>query len=624
LKVTDTSNLTGATTTTATIAAAGPSNVNGVVYDGQQPISGAHVYILAANTTGYGQPSISLLNASATGLSDSVGAYVLSAEDGGFIWSGDYSCSPGTQVYVYARGGTTSAGTNSASGLMAAIGTCPSTGNFNADSYIWVNEVSTVAAAYALAGFATDATHVSSSGTPLAQIGVANAFANAANLETLSSGFALNTTPAGNGIVPQADIYTLANILSACIDSNGPSSHSCSTLFSNAMSNGSSGVTPSDTATAAINIAHNPGANITALYALPINSPPFLPSLTALPNDFTIALQFSGGGLIVPLGIAIDGYGNAWMANTCNGCGITELSSMGAAVSPPSGYWPDDLDVPQTIAIDGSGNVWCAADGFGSGYVLYEFSSAGLEISPYYGYPGVDNGGSSGFPVFIAIDGSNDIWVTLDIGSTISEFSPSGTALPLIGTYTGGGLDETGNVAIDGYGNVWTANIQGNSLTELSNSGIAISPATGFTGGGLHGPIGIAIDADGNVWATNEYQVPKEISKISNSGMAISPPNGYTGGGVGQIAIDGAGNVWVASGSLSEYSNAGVALSPSTGFRGGGTGDTGQIAVDGSGNVWVTIPGSETYGVIEYIGAGTPVVTPLSIGVKNNTLGTRP
>jgi hypothetical protein len=126
------------------------------------------------------------------------------------------------------------------------------------------------------------------------------------------------------------------------------------------------------------------------------------------------------------------------------------------------------------------------------------------------------------------------------------------------------------------------------------------------------------------VWATNEYQVPKEISKISNSGMAISPPNGYTGGGVGQIAIDGAGNVWVASGSLSEYSNAGVALSPSTGFRGGGTGDTGQIAVDGSGNVWVTIPGSETYGVIEYIGAGTPVVTPLSIGVKNNTLGTRP
>ena len=39
--------------------------------------------------------------------------------------------------------------------------------------------------AYALAGFATDATHVSSSGTAAAKLGIANAFINAAILETL-------------------------------------------------------------------------------------------------------------------------------------------------------------------------------------------------------------------------------------------------------------------------------------------------------------------------------------------------------------------------------------------------------------------------------------------------------
>jgi hypothetical protein len=43
------------------------------------------------------------------------------------------------------------------------------------------------------------------------------------------------------------------------------------------------------------------------------------------------------------------------------------------------------------------------------------------------------------------------------------------------------------------------------------------------------------------------------------------------------------------------------------------------IATDLSGDVWIT-HGS----VIEFIGASTPVVTPLSVGVKNHTIATRP
>jgi hypothetical protein len=43
------------------------------------------------------------------------------------------------------------------------------------------------------------------------------------------------------------------------------------------------------------------------------------------------------------------------------------------------------------------------------------------------------------------------------------------------------------------------------------------------------------------------------------------------------------------------------------------------IATDPSGDIWIT-SGS----VIEFIGASTPVVTPLSVGVKNHTIATRP
>jgi hypothetical protein len=46
-----------------------------------------------------------------------------------------------------------------------------------------------------------------------------------------------------------------------------------------------------------------------------------------------------------------------------------------------------------------------------------------------------------------------------------------------------------------------------------------------------------------------------------------------------------------------------------------------RVAIDGSGNVWVLLAGNS---VTEYIGVATPVVTPLSLGVKNKKLAAKP
>jgi len=171
--------------------------LQGKVHGGQSPIVGAHVYLLAANTTGYGAASVSLLTAGTGRTLDSSGGptngfyYVTTDANGDFSITGDYSCTANTQVYAYALGGNPGAGTNPAAGLMAALGNCPAADNFLTTApYLFVNEVSTVAAAYAMAGFATDALHVSSSGTAAAKLGIANAFVNAAVLETLSTGVA--------------------------------------------------------------------------------------------------------------------------------------------------------------------------------------------------------------------------------------------------------------------------------------------------------------------------------------------------------------------------------------------------------------------------------------------------
>ena len=287
------------------VAQSGLSGVRlaGTVRGGQQPIVGAHVYLLEANTAitfvpgssavpvVNGQDSVSLLSQAQTGTADSVGAYVTSDSNGNFSVTGDYSCMPNGQVYLYALGGNPGSGANSAAGLMAVLGNCPGTGNFSsAVPYVVVNEVSTVAAAYAMAAFATDATGVWSTGTLLAQTGITNAFANAANLADLSTGAALTTTPVGNLTVPQAEINTLANILAACVNSTGAGSSACSVLLNNAQSGGSSGTVPSDTATAAINIANHPGSNVASLYALASAPPPFSPSLTSQPSNFTMPL----------------------------------------------------------------------------------------------------------------------------------------------------------------------------------------------------------------------------------------------------------------------------------------------------------------------------------------------
>jgi lysophospholipase L1-like esterase len=282
-------------------AQSGPSGARlaGTVRGGQQPIVGARVYLLAANTANMfnsdnpatpvanGQTSVPVLNYALVGnVGDTIGPYVTTDANGNFSLTGLYSCTPGTQVYLYSQGGAPGgAGNSSWAALMAVLGTCPATGDFSGSiPFISVNEVSTIAAAYAMADFATDPTHVWSTGTLPAQSGVANAFANAANLANLGTGAALTSS------APQTEINSLANILAACVNSNSFQSSSCSILFDNAQPTGSNPVYPTNTAMAAVNIAHNPTANIAALFSAASSSPPFEPSLTSQPVDFTIPL----------------------------------------------------------------------------------------------------------------------------------------------------------------------------------------------------------------------------------------------------------------------------------------------------------------------------------------------
>jgi hypothetical protein len=616
--------------------------LHGSVHGGQNPIAGAHVYLYAINTTGYGGPGIvaSSTNASVSLLESGTGTaedtnghyYVTTDQSGNFTITNDYTCpSNYAHTYFYASGGDPGlgSGVNSAITLTAPAQACNTAASTN------INEVSTIATTYAYAGYASDPLHISTSNTLLAATGLTNAANTLANLENISTSAALATTAGGNGTVPQTEINTLANILAACVNSTGPTSTQCSTLFSNATNNG---VAAPDTATAALNIAHNPGdpTAVANLFGLQTANSTFQSALSSAPNDFTIAISYTGGGLNSPVPLAIDAAGDVWVGNTASGAdSVSEFSPLGAVISgsPFSGGGIDD---PYSIAIDKSGNLWTANVTPNS---LSELTSAGVPVSTSAGY----TGGGLNAPYDIALDSLGHVWVVNNVGSSLSEFTSTGSTAgtPITGSSgdTGGGIsNDPVSLAIDASGDIWISDsITVGALSEFygtgASSGMPISGTNGDTGGGLNDPWGLAVDGSGNVWLADSGTGANRISLFGAGGTAISSATGYTGGGLNipeGIAIDGASNVWVANratnatsppypdSDISEFygtgASAGTAISPSTGYQ-AGLNLSLRIAIDGSGNVWVTNASLNT--ITEFVGAGSPVVTPKVANLLN-------
>jgi streptogramin lyase len=621
--------------------------LKGTVFGGQQPVIGAKVYLLAANVSGYGgsgiapsasNASVSLLTASGTGnAADNTGSYVLTNSSGGFSISNDFSCSAGTtqagasvvlpgteDVYLYALGGNPGGGTNSFVGLIASLGPCNALGP---GTQVTMNEVTTVAAAFALSGFASDATHISSSGSALAVAGLNTAFNNINNLVSTASGTPLATTPAGDGTAHSATIYTLANILAACVNSAGASGVACPMLVNDASSQGSSGAVPTDTASAAINIAHNPGANVQALYQLiPSTGAPYMGGLTSQPNDFTLAINYADPSFNTPAQVAIDAAGSAWVTNY-GANSVTELSSAGAVLSGANGYTGGGLSNPYGVAVDNAGNVWFSNIGNNA---VAELSSTGNAISPSTGYTDA----SLSSPLTLAVDAHNDIWVANAGNNTLTELTTNGSVISTAGGYTGGGLSLPYDIAIDGSGNAWVANLGGSSVSKFSSAGAPISPSTGYVAGGESEPYSIAVDGSGDAWTVDLFT--SNISELANNGSGVSSSNGYSGGGLDgpySIAIDGAGSIWVTDANdnaLTQLSNAGVPITGSNGYTAGGQLNFPRgLAIDGSGDIWIA--NSSGNSVVEVIGAATPVVTPIAAGLPltptangSSSLGMRP
>ena len=566
--------------------------LRGHAHGGQQPVSGALIQLFATGSAGNASAATQLLTQN-----------VVTDANGNFTITGDYTCpSANAQMYITATGGNPglAPGTNNtALALVAALGSCSSLAS---TANISISELTTVAAAWALAPFASSVTNVGASSTNTA--GLANAMTTALTLVDSTSGQAPSSLLPSNATTETAKLISLANTIASCVNSDGTTP--CAQLFSDASPSLSASL--SDTFQAALTIVSNPGNNVTPLFN---DAPPaaaFGGGLTSAPSDWTMSLAYSGGGLNSPAMIAIDGSGNVLVSSLAGA--VSSFSPQGSPLwqNGISGY---GLDQSVGIAIDPSANIW-VTNMISAGNVtpgsITQIAPSGAVLSGSAGF----SGGSINQPVAIAADNSGTMWVANLGQANITVLASDGTSTSGASGYGAAFLTQPSAVAIDASQNAWVADAATGNLVHIDHSGNILSVVSC-----CQNPDSLAIDSAGTLWAGDNTN--SILSQVSSAGAVVNAS--LSGGGLNgprAITVDGADHLWITDNNASTFTEfagtnspqtAATALSPPTGF-----GADAQmqnpfgVGVDRSGNVWVSSFGDNR--VIAFVGLATPVLTP--------------
>jgi sugar lactone lactonase YvrE len=328
------------------------------------------------------------------------------------------------------------------------------------------------------------------------------------------------------------------------------------------------------------------------------------PGTRGLANGFGGTAQFSD-----PMGIAVDRYGNTYIADTGNHI-IRKVSPSGfvrnlAGLAGVAGNTDGVGDAarfnaPVGITVDSAGVV----------YVVDQFESNVRRITP--------DGAVTTLPSILAADSANAV-----------ETLPTQ------------GLNHPSGIAVDCFGNLYIADTGNNSIRKMAADGsvsvLAGAGAIGATdgrgaGARFNSPFGIAVDLDGNVYVTDQGN--STVRKITPDGTvttfagaagAAGSADGIAGAARFSyptgLAADEAGNLYVAdrnNSTIRKIDSAGKVstLAGVAGNDGSTDGMTGAalfsfptgLAVDTAGVVYVADTSANTIRIIRSAAPQGPVL----------------
>ena len=352
-----------------------------------------------------------------------------------------------------------------------------------------------------------------------------------------------------------------------------------------------------------------------------------------------------------PLGIAFDGKGNLYIADTDNkrirkidtSGNISTVAGTGAGGNNGDGgpAVSASLAFPADVAIDAAGNLFIADSGISairkvtpSGTITTLAGNSAIWPPTYSGDGEQATAASLDHPFGLAFDPAGNLHFSDQNNRRVRRITSSG----IISTVAGNGvanfsgddgpavqaaMDFPTDVEVDSLGNLYIADAMNHRVRKVTPAGtittIAGTGVAGFSGDGgaavsaqLHTPVSVAIDSSGNVYIADAYN--RRIRRVTPAGSIST----YAGNGSGNnfqdgvqatstsigipggIAIDDAGTLYIAGDNrILKVTAAGIVSTIAGNGISGYSGDGGpaksatlaipnHIAADKAGNLFVT------------------------------------